>query len=63
MADHSVGALYELHESELSQSLKVCFGNATYLRNLLLRRRSVLFDSWCLRVALFLHATRKDGDL
>ena len=41
MADHSVVARDELHESEVIQSLMFCFENAP--REVLFRRRSVLF--------------------
>ena len=42
MADHSAVGAEELHVSEVSQSSMFCFENASP-RNLLLRRRSVLF--------------------
>ena len=42
MVDHSVVARDELHESEVNQSLMFSFDNASP-REVLLRRRSVLF--------------------
>ena len=41
MADHSVGARDELHESEASEALMFCFDNAS--QKVLLCRRSGLF--------------------
>ena len=42
MADHSVGARDELHESEASEASVFCFDNAS--PKVLLRGRSSLFD-------------------
>ena len=62
MADHSVVARNELHESEVSQSSMCCFDNASpedscFVVDLF------PFISLCLRVAVFLNATRKDKNL
>ena len=62
MADHSVVARDELHESEASQSLMFCFdnvspGNSCFVVDLF------CFNSLCLRVAVFLNATRRDRNL
>ena len=62
MADHSVVAQDELHESEVSQSLMFCFDNASsekycYVVDLF------CFISLCLRVVVFLKAMRKDRNL
>ena len=43
MADHSVGARDEFHESEASKAWMFCFDNASPGRKILLRRRSDLF--------------------
>ena len=62
MADHSVGARDESHESEASWALMFCFDNvspekACFVVNL------VCFISLRLRVAVFLNAARKDINL
>ena len=59
MADHSVGAWNELHESEASQASVFCFDNA-FLQKSCLFVDLVCFFSLCLRVAVFLNATRSD---
>ena len=53
MADHSVVARDELHESEVSQSLMFCFDNASFVVDLF------CFISLCLRVAVFLPMRRE----
>ena len=62
MADHSVVARDELHESEVSQSSMFCFesaspGNSCFVVALF------CFISLCLRVPVFLYATRRDRNL
>ena len=59
MADHSVGAWNEVHESEASQASVFCFDNA-FLQKSCLFVDLVCFFSLCLRVAVFLNATRSD---
>ena len=59
MADHSVGAWNKLHESEASQASVFCFDNA-FLQKSCLFVDLVCFFSLCLRVAVFLNATRSD---
>ena len=59
MADHSVGAWDQLHESEASQALVSCFDNAfpgecCFVVDL------ECFFLMCLRVAVFPNATRRD---
>ena len=62
MADHSVSAWDELHESEVSQSLMICFENASPENSCF---AVDLFCSilLCVRVAVFLNATRRDRNL
>ena len=62
MADHSVVARDELHESEVSQSLMFCFDNASPEKSCFVVDL-FCFISLCLRVAVFLNATRKDRNL
>ena len=64
MADHSVAARDELHESEASQALMFCFDYAfpeksCFVVDLICFK----FISLCLRVAVFLNATRRDRNL
>ena len=61
MADHSVIAQDELHESEVSWSSMFCF---KMLPQKTLALWSICcFISLCLRVAVFLNATRGDRNL
>ena len=62
MADHSVVARDELHESEVSQSSMFCFDNASPEKSCFVVDL-FCFISLCLRVAVFLNATRKDRNL
>ena len=62
MEDRSVGAGDELYESEVSQSLMFCFDNAS-LQNSFFVVDLFCFISLCLRVAVFLNATRRDRNL
>ena len=62
MADHSVVARDELHESEVSQSLMFYFDNASPEKSYFIVDL-FCFISLCLRVAVFLNATRKDRNL
>ena len=57
MADHSIGAWDELHESEASQASVFCFDNA-FLQKSCLFVDLACFFSLLLRVAVFLNATR-----
>ena len=62
MVDHLVIAQDELLESEVSQSLMICFENASpenscFVVNLF------CFISLCIRVAVLLNATRRDRNL
>ncbi len=59
MADHSVGAWDELHESEASQASVFCFDNA-FVEKSYLFVNLVCFFSLLLRVAVFLNAKRSD---
>ena len=59
MADHSIGAWDELHESEASQASVFCFDNA-FLQKFCLFVDLVCFFSLLPRVAVFLNATRSD---
>ena len=59
MANPSVGAWNELHESEASQASVFCFDNAFILKSWLFVDL-VCFFSLLLRVAVFLNATRSD---
>ena len=56
MADHSVVARDELHESEVSQSSMFCFESASP-ENSCFVVALFCFISLCLRVAVFLNAT------
>ena len=62
MADHLVGARNKLHESEASQSLMSCFDNASSEKSCFVVDL-VCFVLLCLRVAVFLNATRRDRNL
>ena len=62
MADHLVVAWDELHESEVSQSLMFCFENASP-ENSCFAVNLFCFISLCLRVAVFLNATKRDRNL
>ena len=62
MADHSVGTWDELHESQATQSLMFCFDHASPGKSCFLVDL-VCFISLCLRVAVFLNATRRDRNL
>ena len=62
MADHSVGARDESNGSETSEALMFCFENASP------ENSCFVFDlfrviSLCLRVTVFLNATRRDTNL
>ena len=61
MVNHLVSAQDKLHEWEVSQFSMFCFDNASpenyYVVNLF------CFTSLCLRVAVFLNATRRNGNL
>ena len=59
MADHSVVARDELHESEVSEASMICFENA-FSGNSCLVLDLFSFISLCVRVAVFLNATRRD---
>ena len=62
MADHSVVAQDERHESEVSQSSMCCFDNA-YPENSCFVVDLFCFISLCLRVAVFLNTTRRVKNL
>ena len=62
MADHSVSAQDELHESEASQSLMFCFDNASPGKSCFVVDL-VCFISLCLRVAVFLNAMKRVRNL
>ena len=62
MADHSVGARDELHESEASEASVFCFDNASPEKSCFVDSL-VCFISLCLRVFEFLNATRREGNL
>ena len=62
MADHSVVARDELHESEVSEASMICFENAS-LENSYFVLDLFCFISLCVRVAVFLNATRRDRNL
>ena len=62
MADHSVVARDELHESEVSEASMICFENAS-LENSCFVLDLFCFISLCVRVAVFLNATRRDRNL
>ena len=57
MADHSIGAWDELHESEASQASVFCFDNA-FLQKSCLYVDLACFFLLLLRIAVFLNATR-----
>ena len=59
MADHSVGAWDELHESEASEALVFCFDNASPEKSCFVDGL-VCFILLCLRVFEFLNATRRE---
>ena len=59
MADHSVGAQDELHESEASEASVFCFDNASPEKSCFVDCL-VCFISLCLLVFVFLNATRRD---
>ena len=62
MADYSVGAREESHESEASQALMFRFDNASQEKTCFVVD-IVCFISLCLRIAAFLNATRRDRNL
>ena len=62
MADHSVVARGEQHESEVSEASMICFENAS-LENSCFALDLFCFISLCVRVAVFLNATRRDRNL
>ena len=62
MADHSVGARDESNGSEASEALMFCFENASP-ENSCFVVDLFRFISLCLRVAVFLNATRRDRNL
>ena len=59
MADHSVGARDETNGNEASEALMFCFENASP-ENSCFVVDLFRFISMCLRVAVFLNATRRD---
>ena len=59
MADHSVGARNELHESEASEASVFCFDNASPEKSCFVDCL-VCFISLCLLGFVFLNATRRD---
>ena len=59
MADHSVGARDELHESEASEASVFCFENASPEKSCRVDGL-VCFISLCLQVFEFLNATRRE---
>ena len=59
MADHSVGAWDELHESEASQASVSCFDNS-FTGKFLLRRRSGVFLFAVPTSRVFLNATKSN---
>ena len=62
MVDHSAVARDELHESEVSESSMICFENASP-ENSWFVLDLFCFISLCVRVAVFLNATRRDRNL
>ena len=62
MADHSVGTWDESSGSEASEALMFCFENASP-ENSCFVIDFFRFISLCLRVAVFLNATRRDRNL
>ena len=63
MADHSVSARDESHESEASWALMFCFDNVSPEEACFVVNNMVCFISLWLRVAVFLNAARKDINL
>ena len=61
MADHSVGARDELHESEASEASVFCFDNASPGKSCSVDGL-VCFISLCLLVFVFLNVTRRYGN-
>ena len=61
MADHSVGARDELHESEAGEASVFCFDNASPEKSCF-EDFLVCLISLCLLVFVFLNATRRDGN-
>ena len=59
MADHSVGARDELHESVASEASVFCFDNVSSEKSCFVDGL-VCFISLCLRVFEFLDATRRE---
>ena len=59
MADHSVGARDDLHESEASEASVFCFDNASPEKSRFVDGL-VCFIGLCLLVFVFLNATRRD---
>ena len=59
MADHSVSARDELHESEASEASVFCFDNVSSEKSCFMDGL-VCFISLCLLVFVFLNATRSD---
>ena len=59
MADHSVVARDELHESKVSEASMICFENASP-ENSCLVLDLFCFISLCVRVAVFLNAMRRN---
>ena len=62
MADHSVIARDELHESEVKESSMICFENASPENSCFVLDLFCCI-SLCVRVAVFLNATRRDRNL
>ena len=62
MADHSVGARDESHESEASWALIFCFDNVSPEKACFVVNLFCFISLW-LRVAVFLIASRKDANL
>ena len=62
MADHSVSARDELHESEASEASEFCFDNASFEKSCFVEGL-VCFISLCLLVFEFLNATRREWNL
>ena len=62
MADYSVGARDESHESEACEALMFCFDNASPERFCVVVDLVCFISLW-LRVAMFLNAARKDINL
>ena len=62
MADHSVDARKELHESEAGQALIFLFDNVSP-ENSCFVVDVVCFISLCIQVAVFMNATKRDKNL